>query len=366
MAQNRKREKYMTNTGTKADIQWSFLFIFFPRLAAAWLFCNPSLVLALDFSVSANTQAWQNSGLIVSPNQTITITASGRWCWGSGANDCTGPGGTPSSAIPCPNADCSPFPMLIDGAQIGELVGKIGNTIYRVGSSKTITPNENGNLMLGFNDWIGRYSDNSGTIAMTASISSSPPSPPSFSDDDWLLNTAVMIASIPNNPTLPPIPIGCEQLGFNGSHHYEYKCYYKGYIVTQYHISGSGECYRRDVEYYPGDDTYTKRLRAVRSDWLINNPPIVNTIKWYVEVWDAPTIRWTHFSGNNNFLENLEQYVDSSGNFHCTSYDYCDLIRGTYNSGCGLTETKSGCPFTEINLDTSLGVQPPPRPWQKE
>jgi hypothetical protein len=120
-------------------------------------------------------RAWTETGLQVSPGQTLTITASGRGVWKNIS---------PSNPNATPNAfeECSPegtSPNAIDyhsniqkyqtsSANKGALIGRIGNgKPFKVGENFTKKVTESGVLYLGINDMKpeidpSAWTDNSG------------------------------------------------------------------------------------------------------------------------------------------------------------------------------------------------------------
>jgi len=111
-----------------------------------------------NVTISAQSQ-WENTGVTITEEMTVTIEATGEWCGAPWS--CYGPEGTGGIA---------PSSFLAPGLSAGGLVGKVGNNVpFFVGSSCSFEGQDHGTgtLYLAFNDNLSGYGDNSGTLDVT-------------------------------------------------------------------------------------------------------------------------------------------------------------------------------------------------------
>lgn len=119
---------------------------------------------------------YTNSGIVVSANEQLSITATGKAQW---RLHCTGscrvsPSGVPFSTKRCKTLQESKVfgPFTAPGLACFSLIGKISahGDPFEVGSSLryTVPANASGDLYLGFNDNL--YRDNSGGFEATISF----------------------------------------------------------------------------------------------------------------------------------------------------------------------------------------------------
>jgi hypothetical protein len=116
-----------------------------------------------------------NTGISVSPGERISIVAQGvAYYGGEGQPECSGnpatlPDGTRSvNGQPCP---LKPDPnAALSGANIGMLLGNIGQGWFAIGNSDQFTAATGGILFLLYNDVPGYYDDNSGSYQVTVTV----------------------------------------------------------------------------------------------------------------------------------------------------------------------------------------------------
>jgi tetratricopeptide (TPR) repeat protein len=105
--------------------------------------------------VAATVQAngeWQNSGVTVQAGQRITLAASGRWSHGQSNYGPEGYDKYDNSAV-------------LPSAKIGSLIGRIGSgRPFLIGTSLSLTANDDGVLQLSMNDAVGTFGDNDGSV----------------------------------------------------------------------------------------------------------------------------------------------------------------------------------------------------------
>lgn len=119
------------------------------------LFANPVAQGAAVPAPAPAASGGYDTGLNLSPGQTVVVTASGTWNTGGfGATDATGLGATGG---------------LAGGLRIGSLVGRVGGgNWFQLASSATLTASQNGDLFLAMNDT--SYADNTGSISVGAQV----------------------------------------------------------------------------------------------------------------------------------------------------------------------------------------------------
>lgn len=370
---NLQKETCFIELDNLKGIKFNFLLLYFFAVGIG-LACSSSLALAIDYSVNAITGSWKDTGLVITAGQKIKITASGRWCWGSGANDCSGPLGVSSDLVPCPTADCSPIPMLLDGSNIGGLVGRIGDSVFGIGSSYSLTSSSNGSLSVAFNDWLGHYSDNSGSISMSVSIYNptvgpinTPPenAPPEDSTPDILLQIVPILASLKKSSSGPSLPQAkcCEQYDNWSDGQYIHKCYYDGYIEMRAYRKSDGWCTASLVYYYPTDPQYHyTNLFHTRLFKFLDDKGDFPDRELFGDIIKSTLSE--HFTEMESDSEKLSFQKGSYTNGEY-SYDerfFCDKINGTYNDAINNKFGLQGCPTTSSQ---HMGVQPPPRDWEE-
>lgn len=117
-------------------------------------------------TVYANNASGTDSGIYVQQNDSLQFSASGLWCLsGPVTNDrkyCNGPDG-----ITQPRD--SELPVALNGQKFGELLGRIGNWSFAIGSSNALQSLATGELYLLFNDRPCCYGDNSGYVTVSVS-----------------------------------------------------------------------------------------------------------------------------------------------------------------------------------------------------
>lgn len=129
---------------------------------------SPSCVAEADVGLSTHTvdaMEETKTGLVVAAGQRITISATGKWCWGVGASDCPGPDGTPGRPT------SSELPVVVQGASFGTLSMRVGSLARAVGSKLETTSPGCGELVLFMNDRPGYYGDNSGSLKVVVELS---------------------------------------------------------------------------------------------------------------------------------------------------------------------------------------------------
>ena len=157
-------------------------------VAAALAVLNSvSSMKAATFNLSVpGTTPWTDTGIFVNPGSRLKIQASGTVVYGYLPQQATGPGGT--------NYDGRQFfpGGVLPSATIVSLIGKIGGTTALrtgapvpeglagngpgyVGSSYKQFIGAGGELFLGFNDQSTAFGDNSGSFAVTVTITAKKP-----------------------------------------------------------------------------------------------------------------------------------------------------------------------------------------------
>lgn len=94
---------------------------------------------------------WTNTGIMVNPNDTVIICATGLISVSSGGPE-WGPGGE--------TGDIAGAGFCLQGTEKSSLIAKVGGTLFPVGVGATITAPAAGPVLLGVNDQF--YTDNSG------------------------------------------------------------------------------------------------------------------------------------------------------------------------------------------------------------
>jgi hypothetical protein len=107
------------------------------------------------------TSTW--AGVTVRRGQRLLVEAAGTWCMGGvpPTAECGGPEGIrPANPVE--------LPLILNSAQIGTLLGRIGNgPWFAIGRRELGTAPSNGPLLLLFNDRPCCYGDNSRSIEVT-------------------------------------------------------------------------------------------------------------------------------------------------------------------------------------------------------
>jgi hypothetical protein len=107
------------------------------------------------------------TGFTVCAGQQLSFEATGNWCWG-GVPDCSGPDGTPGRPQP------GELPVTKPGSYFGALIGRVGGSVFHIGSSANISAPASGELELLMNDNVNSYADNSGQLLVTIHAPSYP------------------------------------------------------------------------------------------------------------------------------------------------------------------------------------------------
>jgi hypothetical protein len=110
---------------------------------------------------------------------TITVPSSDTWCYGPGGGQ-------------CPNADgngseLAPAGAMIVGNPLGQLVARVGTSgsWTAIGTSGGFTAGATGNLYLICNDVTGAFTDNSGSLTVSVTISSASATASSATTSDY-------------------------------------------------------------------------------------------------------------------------------------------------------------------------------------
>jgi hypothetical protein len=115
-------------------------------------------------TTSVTVQATAETGVAVAQvkkGDTLTFHASGTWYMGGTE------GGGPGGIRP---AGADETGVLLPSAQIGMLIGRVGDQFFPIGSQATIVAPVDGQLRLFFNDRTGCYGDNSGSVIVQVTI----------------------------------------------------------------------------------------------------------------------------------------------------------------------------------------------------
>ena len=111
-------------------------------------------------------------------------------------------GGTPPTAE-CGTADgvrpanADEFPLVLDSAEIGELIGRVGSgPWFRIGSISQISMPNPGALVVLFNDRPCCYGDNSGSISLAVGTVVAPPGGGSVGNSGDVVRSLAMAASL--------------------------------------------------------------------------------------------------------------------------------------------------------------------------
>jgi hypothetical protein len=122
-----------------------------------------------SLSVEGNHPYWTDTGLVVQASERLHITATGEITW-----DPTVPEPTvgPDGASWTPSGVSNPSQFLLPDAPIASLIGKIGDSVFPIGSDRTVTAPASGELSLGMNErWMpGCWDDNSGSWQVTVEV----------------------------------------------------------------------------------------------------------------------------------------------------------------------------------------------------
>jgi tetratricopeptide (TPR) repeat protein len=110
-----------------------------------------------DVTIAAQ-QSWVDTGVTVARGQSLTIQANGRWSNGDPPFGPNGGGHTWPGTI-------------LASADIGALIGKIGNEVFLVGENYSGSAPASGKLLLSINDVPGTFGDNSGVVNVHVSYS---------------------------------------------------------------------------------------------------------------------------------------------------------------------------------------------------
>ena len=114
-------------------------------------------------TVPADDVAGVYTGIDVRGGGTMIFDAPEEWCRGGGV-DCSDANGTPGRPIP------EEEPVLLEGAYLSTLIGRVGQWYFRIGASAEIVSEGDGPLFLMMNDRTeGRYyRDNRGSWKLTS------------------------------------------------------------------------------------------------------------------------------------------------------------------------------------------------------
>jgi hypothetical protein len=120
------------------------------------------------FTVPADAEAGINTGIAVTQDQQVCVSASGivHLCEGdTGRNNCpTGPAGNDTVCLPSHALGCC-------GSHIcGRLLGEINGTIFELGASGCVPAPASGALSLLVSDCGGCFGDNSGSYTATITV----------------------------------------------------------------------------------------------------------------------------------------------------------------------------------------------------
>ncbi|MFI6588074.1 LecA/PA-IL family lectin [Embleya sp. NPDC050493] len=111
-------------------------------------------------TVPAKSEDGIKSGVTVRAGDIFTVSGSGRASYGRG--QVTYPDGTRYSDGKLSGAYMQPQ-VVLSGAPVGMLIARIGSGPWLVvGSSQTMSAQEGGEVIVGYNDRPGMYGDNSG------------------------------------------------------------------------------------------------------------------------------------------------------------------------------------------------------------
>ncbi|HVJ14941.1 MAG TPA: LecA/PA-IL family lectin, partial [Polyangiaceae bacterium] len=117
--------------------------------------CTPT---SFSTSILAYPSSTESTGYQVCSGQMLNFSASGTWC--SSDVDCSGPEGI--SGRPYPEEQ----PVTLSGANLGALVGKVGDSYFAIGFGGLVYAPASGTLELLMNDRIGYYGDNTGSLTV--------------------------------------------------------------------------------------------------------------------------------------------------------------------------------------------------------
>ncbi|WP_113699137.1 LecA/PA-IL family lectin [Nonomuraea lactucae] len=111
-------------------------------------------------TVPAKAEGGVKSGVTVQRDEVFTVSGSGRAAYNGG--DVTFPDGTRYIEGKYSGAYMQPD-VVLSGAPVGMLIARIGSGPWLVvGSSQTFRAQEDGEVIVAFNDRPGMYGDNSG------------------------------------------------------------------------------------------------------------------------------------------------------------------------------------------------------------
>ena len=103
---------------------------------------------------------WVDSGIDVSVGETVSLVANGKAITGP-LNLYPGSKSGPEGQLANPVCmDTVEYTCALEGAPFGALIGKVGSTVFLIGSAGSFAAPEDGRLYLAVNDFVGEYADN--------------------------------------------------------------------------------------------------------------------------------------------------------------------------------------------------------------
>lgn len=122
------------------------------------------------FHVDAINKEGVHTKIYVRGGDTLLSEAHGVWCMGGSGADHSIPQGECGNPDGVRPANPVEYPLVLSSAQIGTLIGKAGEKIFKLGKNAIVLIEEDGELILIFNDRPEYYGDNSGRIAVMIAV----------------------------------------------------------------------------------------------------------------------------------------------------------------------------------------------------
>jgi len=127
----------------------------------------------VNFTVSANKELWQNSGIRIKSGQQVQLKASGKWQFGAFCN-ATGPDGHGAVSLLCNDAFDK---RIATNLNVTALIAKVGENgqPFQINDQYEFTAKQDGLLYFAGNDIPGFYYDNTGTLNVSIALLNSTP-----------------------------------------------------------------------------------------------------------------------------------------------------------------------------------------------
>ncbi len=148
----------------------------------------------INFTVTANKELWQNSGMLVRNGQQVQLKASGKWQFGTFCN-ATGPDGQGADTLLCNDAFNKRIANKLNTSALIAKIGEDGEP-FKINDQYEFNAKQDGLLYFAGNDIPGFYFDNSGTINVSIALLNPPPAQtPTIAKSTQTKTTAPMQAT---------------------------------------------------------------------------------------------------------------------------------------------------------------------------